>query len=230
MKEIVLKGRKVNFFLQYKNVKNLNLRIKADGNIYVSVNKYVSEAEVENFLVSKSDFILSALDKFAIKGNLERKEYIDGEIIKVLGCNRILLVKQGKNNVQINETNLILTVKDVSDFNLKKRIIEKWRKEECEKIITLLCKDIYPMFKKFGISFPEIKYRKMVSRWGSCQPKNNVLTFNTKLVEKPLQCIEYVVFHEFTHFLVPNHSKEFYKRLSEFLPDHKIRKELLNTN
>lgn len=226
----MLKGRKVNFFLLYKNVKNLNLRIKSDGNIYVSVNKYVSEAEVKKFLVSKSDFILSALDKFAIKGNVVRKDYNNGEIIKVLGCNRILLVKQGKNNVQINETNVILTVKDVDDFNLKKRIMEKWRKEECEKIITLLCKEIYPKFEKFVISFPQIKYRKMVSRWGSCQPKKNILTFNTLLTEKSLPCIEYVVAHEFTHFLVPNHSKEFYDKLSAFMPDYKLRKKLLNND
>ena len=67
----------------------------------------------------------------------------------------------------------------------------------------------------------------MISRWGSCQPKRNILTFNYQLIEAPMFCIEYVVTHEFTHFLYPNHSKLFYQQLSMFMPDWKDRKEVL---
>ena len=44
----------------------------------------------------------------------------------------------------------------------------------------------------------------------------------------PLECIEYVVLHEFTHFLVANHSKEFYDELSRVCPDYKELKNKLN--
>ncbi len=229
MESIFLSGEKINYFLEYKNVKNLNLRIKPNGNIYVSVNNKVSRKQVESFLISKSDFILKSLQKMS-KHQVKNITLSDGDIIKVLGCEKTLCLNKGKNGIQIIDNRLILSVKDVNDYELKKTVIESWQKSESKRIITSVCKYVYPLFEKCGVIYPTLKFRKMVSRWGSCQPKNNVLTFNTKLVEKPLQCIEYVVFHEFTHFLVPNHSKEFYQRLSEFLPDHKIRKELLNTN
>ena len=97
----------------------------------------------------------------------------------------------------------------------------------CKETITSLCQNIYPKFEKYGVSFPIIRFRNMISRWGSCQPKRGVLTFNYALVEAPISCIEYVVVHEFTHFLHPNHSRKFYQQLSMFMPDWEERKRIL---
>ena len=67
----------------------------------------------------------------------------------------------------------------------------------------------------------------MKSRWGSCTPKTGVLTFNTRLVYVPEQCAEYVVVHEFCHFLYPNHSGKFYAAVAALLPDWRSRREEL---
>jgi predicted metal-dependent hydrolase len=87
---------------------------------------------------------------------------------------------------------------------------------------------MYPYFKNYVSEFPQIKFRKMTSRWGSCQPQKNILTFNTLLIETPVECIEYVVAHEFTHFLEANHSKNFYNKLEKIMPDWKQRRNKLN--
>ena len=66
MKRIIeLDGRTVEYDLERKNVKNLNLRIKADQSVYVSANHKVSEKTIQDFLQSKSDYILKALDRYA---------------------------------------------------------------------------------------------------------------------------------------------------------------------
>ena len=67
----------------------------------------------------------------------------------------------------------------------------------------------------------------MISRWGSCQPKRKVLTFNKRLIEMPKICIEYVVLHEFVHFLQADHSKKFYALMTMFMPDWESRARLL---
>ena len=95
--------------------------------------------------------------------------------------------------------------------------------------VTAICKKVYPKVKKYGIEFPEIQMREMVSRWGSCSPKKGFVTFNTALVTMPVSCIEYVVTHEFTHFLYPNHSKKFYEQLATFMPDWEERKRRLES-
>ena len=49
-KEIYLKGKRVEYELTYKKVKNLNLRIKPDGRVCVSVSRWVSQKSIEEFL------------------------------------------------------------------------------------------------------------------------------------------------------------------------------------
>ena len=38
---------------------------------------------------------------------------------------------------------------------------------------------------------------------------------------------EYVVFHELTHFLYPNHGKEFYQFIEKHMPDYRQREKQL---
>lgn len=230
-KTIVLNNQKINYELNRKNVKNLNLRIKPDGTISVSVNNRISQEKIDTFLVEHSDFILNALKKYE---ELEKNkpgeiELITGDIVKILGTERTLKVESGsKNIVSCDKYFLTLIVKDKSDFELKKKVFEKWKKEQATKLITEICEAMYPYFKNYVPEFPQIKFRKMTSRWGSCQPNSNILTFNTLLIETPVECIEYVVAHEFTHFLEANHSKNFYSKLERIMPDWKERKKKLN--
>ena len=230
-KTIVLNNQIINYELNRKNVKNLNLRIKPDGTISVSVNNRISQEKIESFLIEHSDFILNALKKYEeIERNKPKEiELVTGDVIKVLGTERTLKVESGsKNTVTCDKYFLTLTVKDINDFVLKKKVIEKWQKEQATKLVTEICEVMYPYFKSYFSEFPQIKFRKMTSRWGSCQPKSNILTFNTLLIEVPVECIEYVVAHEFTHFLEANHSKNFYSKLEKIMPDWKERKKKLN--
>ena len=63
-KNIVLSGITVQYDLQRKNVKNINIRIKKDLSIHVSAPTCVTQKRIEEILLSKSDFILSALNKY----------------------------------------------------------------------------------------------------------------------------------------------------------------------
>ena len=99
--------------------------------------------------------------------------------------------------------------------------------EEIRALILEMCKNAYPYFGKMGVKYPTVRFRKMVSRWGSCHTVKGVLTFNTQLMYAPIECVEYVVLHEFTHFLQANHSKKFYEELSKTCPDWKERQKKL---
>lgn len=229
-KEIILNGRQITYDLQIKSVKNINLRIKADRSVFVSANLGVSEQTIEEFLVSKSEYILNALDHYEelAKYAPKLKQYVDGESFRIFGHDRRLIVAQGnKNKVQSDESYITLTVKDTADISLKRKTMEKWLQGLCRDTIQSLCEAVYPKFQKYGIAYPVIRFRNMVSRWGSCQPKRGVLTFNYALIEAPISSVEYVVVHEFTHFLQPNHSRKFYQQLAMFMPDWEERKRIL---
>lgn len=227
---ILLGKKEVQYNLQRKKVKNINLRIKPDSSVWVSANNTVSQEKIESFLKDKSEFILKALEYYQElrKYTPKPKQYVDGEHFRICGHYLRLKVFQGtKNYVESDGSYIRLTVKDVGDAVLKQKAIDKWIKEQCVSTISSICESVYPKFQKYGVDFPQLKFRKMVSRWGSCQPKRKVLTFNISLIEAPMSCIEYVVVHEFTHFLQPNHSKNFYMQLTMFMPDWLERKNIL---
>lgn len=176
-REITLGNEVVSYALQYKNVKNVNLRIKSDGSIYVSANKKVSVNDIEKFIVAKSDFVLHAIEKY----------------------------------------------KKINQIPLTKYFEEA----DIENVVLSICKSVYPYFEAKGVKYPHIKFRKMISRWGSCHPTRGILTFNTYLMYAPQRCIEYVVKHEFTHFLQANHSRKFYDELNLICPDWKECRSIL---
>lgn len=172
---------KIEYTLTYKNVKNINLRIKADGSVHVSAAPRVSRKKIDDFVNLKADFIEKAKKTLLLRQETGKMAY----------C---------------SET-------------------------EVEEKIRAICKAVYPYYGDRGIPFPEIRFRKMVSRWGSCHAQKGILTFNLHLMYAPPVCMHYVVYHEFTHFLVQNHSASFYEELEKVCPDwKKLRKMLREVN
>ncbi|MBQ1625320.1 MAG: M48 family metallopeptidase, partial [Erysipelotrichaceae bacterium] len=49
----------------------------------------------------------------------------------------------------------------------------------------------------------------------------NSITISSYLIHYPLYCLEYIMVHEMTHFIVPNHSKRFYEVVVNNMPDYK---------
>lgn len=230
LKKIILNGREVSYDLQRKRVKNINLRIKADMSVSVSVRATVPVKVIEEFMQSKADYILKALDHYAKRAENAPAPllYIDGDTFSILGKELGLRVVQGnKNTVQIDGEYIVLTVTDTADTELKKRTLALWLDTRCQEIVLSVCEAVYPFYQQYNIAFPQLRFKHMKSRWGSCQPSTGVLTFNLTLIHTPIECVKYVVAHEFTHFLQPNHSKKFYQQLALFMPDWKVHREKL---
>lgn len=230
IKRIILNGVSVEYDLQRKNVKNLNLRIKADMTVHVSANRFTAQRDIDAFLISKANFIINSLKRFEENSKGIQKPFCcnNGDTLSFLGNKRLLCLTEGKNKVSVDREYINLSVISTDDLPLKKSVLSKWYKQECFEIVTSLCQKIHPEFEHYGVKYPQVRFRSMTSRWGSCQPTKGILTFNGFLAAAPIECIEYVVYHEFTHFLQPDHSKRFYALLEKFLPDWKERKALLD--
>lgn len=228
-KYIIIQGNVLEYELQRKDVKNINLRIHEDKSIFVSANKSVPASKVEKFLISRQEFILSTLQRFDEMSKIKDRcrNLNDGDTYPILGEDKNLIVVQGLRQAFIKDNLLIISVEDVNCLEEKEMVLERLKKKIAIQVVTDICRKAYPHYRKYVSSFPSIKFRKMKTMWGSCRPKSNVLTFNTKLAEMPAELIEYVVFHEFTHFIEANHSPKFYNALEKFMPDWKKRRNKL---
>lgn len=229
IRKIKLGGREITYECTRKKVKNINLRVHSDGKLCVSAPFSVSDQRIDDVLIEKKDFILNALDRFA---EAEQKKplpfsFSDGEKISLFGKEyHLYFAEERISSIRENDI-LILSVRDQNDTEQKRKALKTYAETELRTLLDSLCADIYPLFEK-ATPMPEIKLRLMRARWGSCTPKKAMLTFNTNLAFYPVSCIEYVVMHEFTHFLHANHSQAFYHALAEKMPDWKERRIKLN--
>lgn len=114
-------------------------------------------------------------------------------------------------------------------LKMRERIIPEVTADEehLKKFFSEISCFAYELFKDEIDFKPAIKIKSMKSAWGICHPKKKYITFNKLLYIKPKAAAEYVAVHEYTHFLYPNHQKEFYGKIAEILPDYKEREKLL---
>lgn len=230
LRTIELGNEQIEYSLTYKNVKNLNLRIKSDSTITVSAPSYITEVDVDEFVISKKDYILACVTEFRKLQEFKPREktYVSGESFPYLGKNlQLKVVVQSRDEIYSDGRYLYLKIRDKDNYVRKKRMVEGWIKEQTIIIYNEIANNIYPLFAKYQVDFPTIRIRNMKKRWGSCQPKSNAITINSRLIEAPRHCIEYVMMHEYCHMIYPNHSKDFYLLLQVMMPNWKERKKRL---
>ncbi len=80
--------------------------------------------------------------------------------------------------------------------------------------------------ERTGIAFRRCTVRLQSSRWGSCSADGNI-SLNAKLLFFPPEIAEYVMIHELCHRREMNHSAAFWREVSAFLPDWKARRREL---
>lgn len=230
-REVAVGTKKIVFLLERKPVKNLNLRIRMDGNVFVSASPDVSCAEIDRFVQSKSKHVFAALLKFrnVIRLKAQPKKFVSGETFYILGRSlRLKVLCAKKDSIVSDETYIYLSVKNPSDYGMKSRVVSRFLDQRCKDVFTCVMNELYPLVGKYGVKRPVLKIRTLSSRWGSCLVRKGVVTLNRRLLATPKCCIEYVVLHELCHFIHPNHSVRFYALLSALMPDWKDRKKLLN--
>ena len=218
-RSIVLRGRRVDYELERKRVRRVNLRIRPDGRLAVSAPLLTPTLAVEALLLSRQDWILDKLRLLELRQEDEDAVFLWGEKLS------LRLEQGGRHSVSRSGDALVLRLKDPSDAEEKRRALEAWQKKLCSERVTALCEQYYPYYKLRGLDFPALSFRRMKSRWGSCRPQKGALSFNTRLVELPPDCADYVVVHELAHLRQPNHSASFYAEVARVLPDWRARRD-----
>ena len=87
MKRVVLTPRgEISFELEYKRVKNVNLRIVPGGEVRVSAPRAASEPLIDGFVKEKADFILRAVERLrAVSPKKAEREYAEGDALVLFG-------------------------------------------------------------------------------------------------------------------------------------------------
>ena len=208
--KINLNGEDYNIIIEKKiSTKNIYIRVKEDLNIYVTCNTFTSNREIMKLINDNIKSITKMIDKRKKKLEKEKSFYYLGKKYDLVYLNNNG-IEFGENKVFVDDT-----------FNLN-----KWYLKEAEKIFKNELDKMYNDFI-YDIPYPSLTIRKMKTRWGVCNTKTHRVTLNLELIKKDTIYLDYVIVHELSHLLYPNHSKDFWKCVENNFKDYKkIRKEL----
>lgn len=210
----------MDYTLERKKVKNINLRVKHDGSVYVSAPKRVPVREIEGFIISRSEYIRRAAVYFAERDVKKAPpSYTDGEELMYLGSKlKLSLIPDSREYAELCGEELQIHIRDTGNTQRVKKLVDGWYDKRRREVYCEIALEVWRRFMKYGVALPQLKIRSMTSRWGSCHYTKGIITLNRRLIEAPRHCIEHVVTHEFCHFIHPNHSKEFYALLGAECP------------
>lgn len=220
------------FTFERKDINNINLRIRHNGNVFVSAPQNVPDDVIDSFVINRCKYIKNAVESFETTDiSKSEMQYVSGENVTFLGKNmRLKIEKDSIEYVKCDGIYVYIHVKRPDYYNRKKNLLNNWLDNQSNIIFSDILNDVHQKFVPYGVAFPKLKLRNMTSRWGSCLPNKEIITLNKRLIEAPKNCIEYVVYHELCHFVHPNHSKQFYTLLQVMLPDWKESKRLLENS
>ena len=208
--EICLNDEKYNVIIAKKvSTKNIYIRVKENLDIYVTCNTFTSDREIINLINNNEKSIMKMIERRKRKLKKEESFYYLGK--------KYDLVYLNNGGIIFGEEKVFVDY----DFNL-----DKWYLKMANEIFK---KELDRMYNGFiyDIPYPMLTIRKMKTRWGVCNTKTNRVTLNLELIKKDIIYLDYVIVHELSHLLYPNHSKSFWKCVENNFKDYKkIRKEL----
>ena len=215
---------KVEYIVTKKKIKNFIIRVYPNLKIAVSVPLYASNEDIENFIQSKKEWIETTLKK--IRMAKESQKNLKKSSIIILGKEiEKKIIQSDLERIRLTETSLYIYSKNIDDTEIEKKLLE-WKFEKLKAILDQYL-DKYIKLLEITINYYHIK--KLTSAWGIYHKRENYISFNFDLIEKELDCIEYVVLHELCHIFYMNHQKEFWNLVEKYMPDYKIKRKKLKT-
>ena len=192
-----------------KKNKNTYIKIKDDLTIYVTTNYLATRFYIKDILDNEKDFLRKSLNKVKRQSEINSGFYYLGQKYD------IMLVPL--ENMRIDDNKIY-----ASDY----KKVEMWLKSQMLNIFTERLKYNYDLFEEV-IPFPKLKIRKMKTRWGVCNKRDNSVTLNSNLIKYSLREIDYVIIHELSHFVHFDHSREFWETVSKYMPSYKAAVKVL---
>ena len=194
-----------------KNNKNTYIRVK-DNKIIITTSYFATISYLKKLLDNNYSFLSKALEKDKIKQEKKENFYYLGKLYNIIIVPTM--------NFEIDGDNIFVKSYDY---------LNKWLKKQTLNIFKERLDYWYNMFEE-DIPIPNLKIRKMTTRWGVCNRKNNNVTLNSELIKYDINQIDYVIVHELSHFVHFDHSKNFWNTVYKYCSDYKEQRKILKDN
>lgn len=218
----------IHFELELAGRKTLGIKVYPNNEVKVIAPLETTLEVVKEKLMKKGAWILKQQEFFmSFRPLTPARKYISGESHLYLGRQyRLKVIESEVEFVKLSAGIILISLSDKSDVKRVKRLIRDWYKTKAEIHFSKIFDENLAKAKSFVEVTPELRFRWMDKRWGSCDPKG-LIHLNLELIKAPKKCIEYVIQHEMCHLKHLNHSGAFFELLGKWNPDWKNIKDKL---
>lgn len=109
---------------------------------------------------------------------------------------------------------------------LARQVTPEQEKALRQKAAQILPQRVALYSRRMGLTPTGVRITGAQKRFGSCSSKHS-LCFSWRLMQYPMEAVDYVVVHELAHIRHPDHSRDFYRLVEQYLPDYRQREALL---
>jgi hypothetical protein len=200
------------------------IRLDSASAVTVFAPRRLDEEGIRAIVRKKAPWILRKQAKIRESGAAHPpKQYISGEVFPYLGRRYRLEVsslsregaplcrlKRGRFRVEIP-----MALSGEKGRAAVKRAVREWYQRRAEERI----RERLPLFAaELGVKAAGIEIRDQKGRWGSCS-RTGVLRFNWRIAAASPDLVDYLIVHELSHLLHPDHSPRFWQCVGRLIPD-----------
>lgn len=208
--KIDIDGKEYEVIIIKKNNKNSYIRVKEDLSIVVTTSYFTTKRQIVKMLNDNVESIKKMLNRQIASQEKNKTFFYLGNAYDIIKVTTL-------NDIQIENDKIYVPSNDK---------LEKWYKKKMIEIFNDRLSYNFNLFEETD-KYPNLKIRKMKTRWGVYNRIKHNVTLNSELIKYDIKQIDYVIIHELCHIIHFDHSKKFWNLVSKYCPDYKnVRKEL----
>lgn len=205
----------------------MHLQVKPpDGHVVISAPLSMNDKAIEMYARTNLSWVKKQMEKFQEQPRSAKRQYVSGETMYIWGKQYYLtfISDAQKNSFEIVGNKVFLRMRE--DSSVKQR--EGYVREQHRMMLKRKIEHLLPKWEQItGLYCESWKTKYMVTRWGTCNTDKKRLWFNLQLIQKPVECLEYVILHELIHLRERAHNEVFTAYMDLYMPSwREIRKQL----
>ncbi len=202
--------------------RSIGLEISNNARLIVRAPLLVSTRQINRIVIEKKIWILRKQQEARKRlTQIPQKKYIHGEKFLFLGNEYPLILAKGQGIPFLyRENKFHITPESLSEARI---LFKVWYRKQALDIFT---ERISRYHRLSDIRCSQLHISNARKRWGSCSTRGN-LYMNWRLIMAPLKVIDYVVVHELVHIRENNHSRAFWDRVEQLIPNYREQRNWL---
>ena len=215
--------------LTRRDRKTLEIAVEPDASVSVAAPMDAPLATIESKVRRRAAWIRRQQRYFMqFLPRTPERQFVGGETFRYLGRHyRLKVVPNVQASVKMRGGYLVVHSHHPDNVDMTKDLVERWYRQHAalkfaERLAVNLERFPQPeAFRPCGLII-----RQLDQRWGSMSRASRLL-LNARLIEAPVDAIDYVITHELCHIAEPHHGPKFFALLDQILPDWRRRKHKL---